>query len=226
MDNLKVSLATKPAWKDHMMALVGGAMYVTLPTAIERVFRVDLTGWRGYFTSITANLLIGGLCKSPGYMAGTLGAATAHLIYAKIQDPVFLKVFRKYAYRFDPTNVTSVMSDGSLTPQPLETRSIAGEAVHVFAPSPAVAAVSLEQQTPPPSGGYQASATDGGTLPALPAPTTTVSPQPAMADFYGATPAAPLSRPATLSDYASQLDRAYSQYTGGLSDAGYGAIPY
>lgn len=219
MDNLKVSLATKPAWKDHAMALVGGAMYVVLPTAIERIFRIDLTGWRGYITSISANLLIGGLTKSPGYMAGVLGAGTAHLIYAKIQDPVFLKVFRKYAFRFDPTNVTSVMSDGAAL-QTMQTRAIAGEAVHVFPPSPAVAAVSLaaapvgapQQVTPPPS----------SQQPLLPSPTPT-----AMADQYGVLPLP--KEPAavsTLRDYESRLDKAWSSYTGGLSDAGYTSVPF
>ncbi len=145
MDNLKATTATHPAWMDHSLAVVGGLMYVTLPTAIEAGVGVDLTGWRGFFTSVGINLLLGGLFDSPAYMAGTLGAAMAHLTYAKIQDPIFLRVFRKYAYRFDPSIVTSSMSDDAPAPIPSGTvlRTVAGEQIAAFPPSPMAASVGL-----------------------------------------------------------------------------------
>lgn len=120
-------------------------MYVTLPTAIEAGFDVDLTGWSGFLTSVGVNLLLGGLFDSPAYMAGTIGAAVAHLTYAKIQDPVFLRVYKKYAYRFDPSIVTSSMSDDAPAPIPSGTvlRTVAGEQIAAFPPSPMAASVGL-----------------------------------------------------------------------------------
>ncbi|MBS1562368.1 MAG: hypothetical protein JSS89_12245 [Bacteroidetes bacterium] len=151
LDNLKVTLGTKGAWADHAMTVVGGVMYVVLPTAIEAIFKVDLTGWKGYVTSLTTNLLIGGAFRSPGYMAGTLGAGTAHLVYGKLQDSVIKKVFKKYAYRFDPSITTSSMSDDDATagkPVGTNERTVAGERVNLFPPSPNVARVALEPAAP------------------------------------------------------------------------------
>ncbi|OJX57684.1 MAG: hypothetical protein BGO89_06850 [Candidatus Kapaibacterium thiocyanatum] len=148
MDNLKITTATRPAWTDHSLAVVGGLMYVTLPTAIEAGFGVDLTGWKGFLTSVAANLLLGGVLLSPAYMAGTLGAAMAHLTYAKIQDPLFLKYLKKYAYRFDPTIVTSSMSDDApLLPPGTVLRTVAGEQIAAFPPSPSAASVGIAQPT-------------------------------------------------------------------------------
>ncbi len=146
MDNLKVTTATRPAWTDHSLAVVGGLMYVTLPTAIEAGFGVDLTGWRGFLTSVAVNLLLGGVFQSPAYMAGTLGAAAAHLTYAKLQDRVFVRYLRKYAYRFDPTIVTSNMSDDAPTlPSGTVLRTVAGEQIAAFPPSPTAASVGIAQ---------------------------------------------------------------------------------
>ncbi|HLP29551.1 MAG TPA: hypothetical protein VK147_12985 [Candidatus Didemnitutus sp.] len=156
LDNLKVSLGTGAAWKDNAMALLGGVMYVIVPTAIEAVFRVDLTGWRGYLSSVSINLAIGGVFRSPGYMAGTLGVASAHMIYAKLQDPIIRPIFKKYAYRFDPTVTTSSMSDADNAPAAgssqspakppisgMEVRSVGGEKVLAYPPSPNVAKVDM-----------------------------------------------------------------------------------
>lgn len=150
MDNWKTTLASRPAWQDHGMAILGGLMYVIVPTAIEAIFGRDLTGWRGYITSVAANLVVGGAAKSPGYMAGTLGAALAHLTYARLQDPLFLKVFGKYGFRFDPTVVTSSMSDQDEMPAPMPElprgttiRSVAGENIAAFPLSPIAASVGL-----------------------------------------------------------------------------------
>ena len=144
------------------MALLGGVMYVIVPTAIEAVFRVDLTGWRGYLSSVSINLAIGGVFRSPGYMAGTLGVASAHMIYAKLQDPIIRPIFKKYAYRFDPTVTTSSMSDADNAPaggssqllaKPpiagMEVRSVGGEKVVAYPPSPNVANVGMAQASTP-----------------------------------------------------------------------------
>lgn len=148
LDNLKVTLGTKAAWSDHLMAFLGGTMYVILPTAIEAIFRVDLTGWRGYITSVTTNLVIGGALRSPGYMAGVMGVGAAHLIYARGQDAIIRPIFRKYAYRFDPTETRSAMSDDVAPSRPAamlgtQVRTIGGERVHLYPPSPNAAKVSM-----------------------------------------------------------------------------------
>lgn len=163
MDNVKVTLATKGAWADHAMALVGGFMYVILPTTIEAVFGVDLTGWKGYVTSISTNLLIGGAFRSPGYMAGVIGAGSAHIVYGKLQDGVIKPIFKKYAYRFDPAQTLSSMSDDAAADSPIGTqeRTIAGEKVNLFPPSPNVARVSLEQPaTEPVADNYRSTLED------------------------------------------------------------------
>ncbi|MBU3742578.1 MAG: hypothetical protein FGM24_09890 [Candidatus Kapabacteria bacterium] len=149
LDNLKVTLGTKAAWSDHLMAFLGGTMYVILPTAIEAIFRVDLTGWRGYITSMSTNLVIGGALRSPGYMAGVMGVGAAHLIYARGQDAIIRPIFRKYAYRFDPTETRSAMSDDVPTTAPVtpplgtQVRTIGGERVHLYPPSPNAAKVEV-----------------------------------------------------------------------------------
>lgn len=146
LDNLGVALGTRAAWRDNLATVVGGLMYVVVPTALEKWTGSDLTGWRGYLTSISVNLLIGGLLREPGYIAGTLGASAAHFVYARLQDAIIQPVFGQFAYRFDPTVTTSSMSDdakGALPPGTM-LRNVAGETIALYPPSPSVANVGVE----------------------------------------------------------------------------------
>jgi hypothetical protein len=152
VDNVKETLATKAAWRDHLEALLGGFSYVMLPTLIERLFRVDLTGPRGYATTITVNLLLGAIFRSPGYVAGTLGAAATHFMYARTQDTIIRPALGKYLWRFDPTVTTSSMSDGSTTntaPVGTTIRTVAGERIATFPPSPSPATLATLAPQPP-----------------------------------------------------------------------------
>lgn len=147
LENVGVTLGTRAAWRDNMATLLGGLMYVVVPTTIERLARVDLTGWGGYATSIGLNVLVGALFREPGYIAGTLGAAGAHLVYARMQDTkLWWRLFGGFAYRFDPTVTTSAMSDNAAPALPAGTmmRSVAGETIALYPPSPAVANVGVE----------------------------------------------------------------------------------
>lgn len=147
LENVGVTLGTRAAWRDNMATLLGGLMYVVVPTTIERWTHVDLTGWRGYATSIGINVLVGALFREPGYIAGTLGAAGAHLVYARMQDSkTWWWLFGKFAYRFDPTVTTSAMSDDAAPALPTGTmmRNVAGETIALYPPSPAVANVGVE----------------------------------------------------------------------------------
>jgi hypothetical protein len=156
IDNVKEIVATRAAWYDHGAAFLGGLAYVVLPTLIERLFRIDLTGPRGFVTTVSANVLLGAIFRSPGYVAGALGAATAHFAYARTQDAVIRPLFSKYLWRFDPTVTTSAMSDAAIaTPTALPAgtalRTVAGERIATFPPSPAPAAVATMAAVPAPA---------------------------------------------------------------------------
>lgn len=154
IDNVKEIVATRAAWYDHGAAFLGGLVYVVLPTLIERLFRIDLTGPRGFVTTVSLNVLLGAIFRSPGYVAGALGAATAHFAYARTQDAIIRPLFSKYLWRFDPTVTTSAMSDAAAPatttaiPSGTALRTVAGERIATFPPSPMPAAVATMAAAP------------------------------------------------------------------------------
>lgn len=146
LDNVGVMLATRAAWRDNLATVLGGLMYVVVPTALQSWRNVDMTGWKGYLTSIGTNVLVGSLLREPGYVAGVLGAACAHFVYARMQDSIIRPIFGTYAFRFDPTVTTSSMSDDAAPALPAGTmlRNVAGETIALYPPSPSAANVGVE----------------------------------------------------------------------------------
>lgn len=103
--NISVT-TSKEALIGYSRAALGGALYPIIPTAIEAIFKTDLTGWKGFLTGSVSVIGLGMILGWDDMVAGAVGAATAHLLYAKGNDHVH-KVAGKFLYRFDPTQVAT-----------------------------------------------------------------------------------------------------------------------
>lgn len=103
--NLSVT-TSKEALIGYSRAALGGALYPVIPTAIEAIFKTDLTGWKGFITGSVSVVGLGMILGWDDMVAGAVGAATAHLLYAKGNESVH-KVAGKYLFRFDPTQVAT-----------------------------------------------------------------------------------------------------------------------
>lgn len=135
MDNMKVALLTKDNWIDMAWAVAGGAVYVLLPTAIQRIgVRVnaaaapatestytvkwwDVNGWPMNLIGTGGGLLLGAVMRQPGFMAGVIGTSMAHVLFTKLNKPLIKRVFGIYAARLDASS-TSTMGDNSFMRQP------------------------------------------------------------------------------------------------------------
>lgn len=124
IDNLKVGLSGK-ALKAFGMAAAGAITYVAVPTMIEAfsmkkteeggsVKRIDMTGWKGVLTGAGTAIAGGLMTGSIEFAVGAVGAMTAHVAYARLNDILFYPVFNTYLFRFDPKALSSMGDDMAL----------------------------------------------------------------------------------------------------------------
>jgi len=135
LDNFKAALGTRDNYRDLGAAALGGFMYVTLTTLIQRagvqvnpatatapasytVRLWDINGWPTWWIGVVGNLLIGAALRSPGYMSGALGTGIAHIMYTKLNEPVIKRFTGIYAARLDASSTSTMGDDAQLKAAP------------------------------------------------------------------------------------------------------------
>lgn len=85
--NIKKNTAPS-VWKQLGYVVLGGIFYPVLPTAIQGIFKIDMSGWKGVLTGGLGGVALGAALDKPAMSAGAAGAAITHIMYVKANDTI------------------------------------------------------------------------------------------------------------------------------------------
>ena len=84
---------------DWLWTIGGGVLTPLIPTMIQGFFKVDMTGWRGWWTGLLSTVLLGFAVDKPKMSLGSMGVSAVHLMYVQFNDSI-AALFGTPIYRF------------------------------------------------------------------------------------------------------------------------------
>ena len=93
--------------KKAATGLLGGTLYWLVPTAIQGLFKVDMSGVKGMLLGASASTAIGMLSDKSAIITGGLTAAGVHATYAHL-NPTITKVLNTPIFASDPDAIQRV----------------------------------------------------------------------------------------------------------------------
>lgn len=100
-------------WKKGMFGVLGGATYILIPTAVQGMFKVDMSGWKGVTAGAVGATLIGMGSDHPEFAMGALAASGVHITYVYGNDTI-ASLLGKPIFAFDPA--TQMLGDDAVPP--------------------------------------------------------------------------------------------------------------
>ncbi|MBI2794758.1 MAG: hypothetical protein HYX66_08950 [Ignavibacteria bacterium] len=104
MANIAKVYTDKNSLRDIGGLFLGVAVYALVPTAIQKFFKTDMSGWKGIATGLLAGSLAAGFGSwAPAVTAGTIAAFFGHWMWTKLNGQIVYPALKTYLWRWDPT---------------------------------------------------------------------------------------------------------------------------
>lgn len=122
--NAKVSELKPLGW-----GILGGVSYVLVPTAIQGIFKIDMSGFKMPVVGAASSILMGMAFDKMEMAMGGAAAAATHLMYVKANDQL-ASLFNTPIPAFDKAAAApATIADDSVPPGYIETTLPTGEKV-------------------------------------------------------------------------------------------------